>query len=756
MRLPTTVRWLALAWLAYTPLAQAVPTFAEVQQDFRSSETRVLSREGELLQRVRTDATVRRGDWVAMGDVSAALRTAMLLSEDRRFYEHSGVDWAAVTAAAWGNVWNKRTRGASTITMQLAGLLDGDWRRGSGGRSVVQKAGQTVAAQVLDRRWSKTQILEAYLNLVPFRGEVVGIDALSRTLFDKAPHGLDDREAAVAAALVRAPNARAVQVGQRACGVLKEMRSNQSVDCEAIVFFTEIALKKRAFDATDGIAPHFSRIALREQRQSQPRTQTAAATVRTPISAPLQRFAVDTLGQHLQELRASNVQDGAVVVLDNASGEVLAWVGSSGAFSQAQEVDAVLAPRQPGSTLKPFLYGQAIAEHKLTAASLIEDSPARIPTASGLYIPQNYDRSFKGWVTVRTALGASLNVPAVRALVMVGVDDFFDQLGRLGMPLRESGSYFGYSLALGSPEIPLLQLANAYRALANDGRYSPVAYRLQQGSKKPVATTQAMDASAAYIVGNMLADSNARVRTFGTSSVLGTRSWTAVKTGTSKDMRDNWALGWSDRYTVGVWVGNASGEAMHSVSGTSGAAPVWAAMMAFLHKDSPSRAPRAPAGVEERWVDFGPAPTGQPGGGYPLEARRQEWFLAGTAQAQFALDEQASGMDEMTSGRVRGRAVNTSHNGASMVSLARIVAPANGTIVAVDPDIPPDRQRLQFVADQASVRWRMDGKEVARGARWAWMPWPGRHQIELVNAKGDVLDTIRLEVRGAGVKQSKK
>ncbi|KAF5294561.1 hypothetical protein FQA39_LY19338 [Lamprigera yunnana] len=452
---------LACPWLGWShaPLwPRPCPSFAECSR-FSSRRTRVLSREGELLQRVRTDAAVRRGDWVALGDVSAALRTAMLLSEDRRFYEHSGVDWAAVTAAAWGNLWNQRTRGASTITMQLAGLLDGDWRRSSGRRTVVQKAGQTVAAQVLDRRWSKTQILEAYLNLVPFRGEVVGIDALSRTLFGKAAHGLDDREAAVAAAL---------------------------------------------------------------------------------------RFAVETLGQHLQELRASNVQDGALVVLDNASGEVLAWVGSSGALSQAQEVDAVLAPRQPGSTLKPFLYGQAIAERKLTAASLIEDSPARIPTASGLYIPQNYDRSFKGWVSVRTALGASLNVPAVRSLVMVGVDDFFDQLNHLGMPMRESGSYFGYSLALGSPEIPLLQLTNAYRALANGGRYSAVVYDKVNNAGKP-QYQQVLDAGAAFIVGDMLADNNARVRTFGTSSVLGTRSWTAVKTGTSKDMRDNWALGWSDR-----------------------------------------------------------------------------------------------------------------------------------------------------------------------------------------------------------------
>ncbi len=178
------------AWLALP--AWALPTFDEVRTGFRSSETLVLSREGEVVQRVRTDASVRRGQWQALADVSPALRQALVLSEDKRFYAHSGVDWAAVSAAAWGNLWNQRTRGASTLTMQLAGLLDGDasgfLRQGPGGRGVAQKLGQAVAAQVLDRRWRKDQILEAYLNLVPFRGEVVGIDALARTLFGKAPN----------------------------------------------------------------------------------------------------------------------------------------------------------------------------------------------------------------------------------------------------------------------------------------------------------------------------------------------------------------------------------------------------------------------------------------------------------------------------------------------------------------------------------------------------------------------------------------
>lgn len=353
----------------------------------------MLSREGEVLQRVRTDASVRRGQWLALQDISPALRTALVLSEDKRFYAHSGVDWQAASAAAWANLWNQRTRGASTITMQLAGLLDDaetakllDLRQRPGGRSVVQKIGQTVTAQVLDRRWSKAQILEAYLNLLPFRGELVGIDALSRTLFGKAAHGLDAREAAVAAALVRAPNALPALVAQRACGVLREMATASSAavarpDCDALDLFTTGALQRRQYAASDGVAPHFARRLLLQVAQAAANKKPSSLRLTSTLRAPLQRFAVQTLAQQLRELRGANAEDGAIVVLDNASGEVLAWVGSSGALSQAAEVDAVLAQRQPGSTLKPFLYAQAIAERRLTAASLIEDAPCA-PTPS--------------------------------------------------------------------------------------------------------------------------------------------------------------------------------------------------------------------------------------------------------------------------------------------------------------------------------------------------------------------------------------
>ncbi len=719
--------------------AWATATFDQVKHDYRPSDTLILDRHGELLQRVRTDASVRRGQWVALADISPALRTALVLSEDKRFYEHSGVDWRAVSSAAWANMWNTKTRGASTLSMQLAGLLDDELRASNSGRSMTQKIGQTFAAQVLEQRWRKDQILEAYLNLVPFRGEMVGIDALSRTLFGKAAHGLDEREAAIASALVRAPNAKTAQVAQRACGVLRLMQPGVKIDCEGLDLFAAGALQRKAFSATEGIAPHLARVLLAQV----PRPNSDNLTYRTTLRAPLQRFTVQTLTQHLRELRGRHVEDGAVVVLDNASGEVLAWVGSSGALSAAAEVDGVTALRQPGSTLKPFLYAQAIAERRLTAASLLEDSSSQIATAGGLYIPQNYDRKFKGLVSSRTALGASLNVPAVRTLVMVSPEAFHKQLKAIGLPLRESGDYYGYSLALGSSEVSLLNLSNAYRTLANGGRYGPVALAKNPKSGFKPTFTPALDGRAAFIVTDILADPLARARTFGTDSILATRFWSAVKTGTSKDMRDNWALGYSSHYTVGVWVGNASGAPMWDVSGTSGAAPIWAAVMQFLHQHEPSRAPAPPAGLVKTRVEFGEQ----------LEAARSEWFIQGTEQTLFAIDSGAG------SARPIKVSATKSFNdkmqpATSATSVSRITAPASGTIVALDPDIPPTHQRLSFSAQGQGVQWLLDGKPLARGNEVQWLPWPGRHVVQLLDARGQVADEIKLEVRGAGVRQA--
>ena len=446
--------------------AHAVPTFAEVKAAHRPSDFTLVDRRGAPLQTVRVDDSVRRLAWIPLAEMSPALRTAIVLSEDRRFWEHGGVDWQAVATSAWGNLWNTRTRGASTLTMQLAGLIDDGLARPSGGRSVGQKLGQAVTATRLEKTWKKTEILEAYLNSVPYRGEVVGIDALAQTLFAKHASGLDAQEAAIAAALVRSPNARPTEVAERACGVLVLQR----LDCVGVKGLAEASLARRGgMPIGAQLAPHFARRVL---------DRAGAPTQASPLDARLQRFAVGQLRRQLAELAGRNVEDGAVVVLDNASGEVLAWVGSSGDLSGAAEVDGVLARRQPGSTLKPFVYELAFEQRLITPATLIDDSPAQIATGAGLYLPQNYDHAWKGFVSARTALGASLNVPAVRVGAMVGTDALHARLNALGLALPQSAGWYGASLALGSADVSLLALSNAYRALANGGRYAPVAMAL--------------------------------------------------------------------------------------------------------------------------------------------------------------------------------------------------------------------------------------------------------------------------------------
>ena len=266
------------------------------------------------------------------------------------------------------------------------------------------------------------------------------------------------------------------------------------------------------------------------------------------LDGRLQAFALDAVKRQLAQLGAQNVADAAVLVADNASGEVLAYIGNSGAESSARYVDGVQAARQAGSTLKPFLYELAIEERLLTAASLLEDSPVNIVTPGGLYVPQNYDRDFKGMVSLRTALSSSLNVPAVRTLTLLGTDPFVERLRALGFDyVTQEGDYYGYSLALGSAEISLWQLANAYRTLAQGGVASPL--RLVPG--EAVHGMRVLDRAASFIVSDILADRLARSVTFGLANTLSTRYWAAVKTGTSKDMRDNWCVGFSARYHRG-------------------------------------------------------------------------------------------------------------------------------------------------------------------------------------------------------------
>ncbi len=701
--------------MSFPGAARALPSHAEVKADFQSSDIRLLDRRGRALDQVRTDFTVRRGDWVELDDISIALQRAVIRSEDQRFYEHAGVDWWSVLGAAWDNATSKSRRGASTLTMQLLGFVDEIHQR-KGGRSIVRKFDQAMQARELEQQWSKTQILEAYLNLASYRGELVGVDALARVMFQKRASGLDLREAALAAVLLRGPNASAPVLTQRACHLLRDL--GQPQDCEDLGDFVQGALSRRAAHWADSVqlAPHYARLVAAGLSGKGERA------IRTSLDADLQRFVTDITYRHIQAMSRSHASDAAVVVLDNESGQVLAYLGSTGGLSDARDVDHARALRQAGSTLKPFLYAQALEQTMITAASLLDDSAMNLESGAGQYVPQNYDKQFSGWVSARTALASSLNIPAVRVLLMLTPDAFVRRLQALGLPLTQTGDYYGYSLALGSADVSLLTLTNAYRALANLGGYSGVRY-LPGKDERPPTGERVVAEGAAWLVGDILSDRQARSRTFGLDSPLSTPFWTAVKTGTSKDMRDNWCLGWSARYTVGVWVGDSAGASMRNVSGVSGAGPIWHDVMSYLHRRHGSAQPPMPAGVHSRRIRFD----------RDIEPPRTEHFIADTGADVVRLAASAAPPAD---------------------ARPRIRKPAPGTIFALDPDIPVDNQRIVFeaagLAGQSApdVSWKMAGRELGEGGSVKWLPWPGRHRVELTDKKGVVLDSIEFEVRG--------
>lgn len=676
----------------------SVVPLAKVREEWRSSDAWLLDRNGEPLSRVRIDKSRRRGEWTALRDISPALVSVAISAEDKRFREHSGVDWFGMLGAVWDTGAGAH-RGGSTISMQLAALLNPELER-SGQRNILQKWRQMRQALAMEKEWSKDEILEAWLNLTPFRGEVEGIDAAARSLFGKRPAGLDKTESALLAALMRAPNATSSQVARRACALL----DSEPAACNSALIAATFLASRRFNDRLGDDAPHVARKLLTE----------AGERKRSTLDARTQRFAAETLGRHLRELEGRNVEDGALIVLDNASGEVLAWVGSSGDLSSAGQVDGVTAQRQPGSALKPFLYELAIERRLLTAASIVDDSPIAVTTTAGLYVPQNYDHSFRGRVSLRTALAGSLNVPAVRTLTLVGYESFYDRLRALGFDtLRQDADHYGYSLALGGGDVTLLALTNAYRTLANQGRASRASLLPEDSAPQWVTVA---DPKSSFIIGNILADSGARATTFGLASPLATRYPSSVKTGTSSDMRDNWAIGYSSRYTVGVWVGNFSGEPMHDVSGVTGAAPIWREVMDFLHEGKSSSPPAPPPGLVETRIRYANA----------VEPERQEWFVAGTETPVVAEIE-------------------------TPAARPRIVSPANGAVLAIDPDIPYGRQRVRVATAGASseTRLMLDGVHLkpANGTV-LWSPIPGFHVFQLVDNEDRELDRVQVTVRG--------
>lgn len=692
-------------WLEHRTRPRPLPAFDTVRAGYTSSEASLLDRNGELLQTLRQDYRLRRLAWTPLEQISPALPQAVIQAEDRRFYQHGGVDFVAMLGAVRDRLAGGAHRGASTVDMQLAARLQADLGGGSARRGLLQKLRQMRAALALNRHWSKPQLLEAYLNLVGFRGESQGVAAASWTLFAKSPAGLTGAEAWTLAALLPAPGATAQQVGQRAC-VLAGISGS---DCDVQRRLTLEALSRPPLLAATAAANDAPQLARRLLRQP-------GEQLRSTLDARIQRTAYRALQAQLRQLGGEEVRDGAAVVVDNASGEVLAYVGSAGPSSRSAQIDGARALRQAGSTLKPFLYALAIEKGLLTAASLLNDEPVALEAGPGLYLPQNYEHDYKGLVSVRTALAGSLNIPAVRTLLLSGLEPFRERLGQLGYVggLTEAGEYYGYSLALGSAEVSLLEQVNAYRVLANGGLWSPLKL-VPDAADAPSVTRAVISPQAAFIVSDILADRAARAVTFDFEGPLSTPYWAAVKTGTSKQLRDNWCIGFSHRYTVGVWVGNFEGDPMRTVSGITGAAPAWREIMDVLQQALPDAAPAPPPGLVQLAVRFEAG----------LEPPRQEWFVAGTESPTVVAAK---------AGPAR----------------ARLSSPANGSLIALDPDIPLARQHVVLSADGAAdgLQLQLDGRPQgsARKPR-LWTPIPGEHRLSLIGADGRQLDEVSFTVR---------
>lgn len=697
------MRWLLILGLMMAcRVVQAFepPTFPQVQQNWQSSYARLLDRHGHVLAYQRLNKQQHRFDWTPLEEVSPALIDALLFVEDRDFYKHHGVDWGAVSRSAVSYLTGQKARGASTLTMQLTAMLDPTLSWQTGGRSVKRKWQQLQAARQLEKTWTKAQILEAYINLMVWRGDLQGISTASLALFGKWPRGLNKQESILLVSLLAAPNASIKRIAERACLLIK---AGYQADCAEVQQLAVEQLSQRRLpieQRADSLS-----LAARLLNQAQQDYQTS-------IDKNLQDFSYHTLRSQLASLAAQKANAGAVLVLNNQTGEVLAYVANSGLVDDSVWVDGIYAPRQAGSTLKPFLYGLAFDKQLLTAASVLDDQTLNISTELGLYVPQNYEKDFKGAVTVRRALASSLNIPAVLTLNKVGIENFWKLLKDLDFSLQQQADYYGNALALGGADINLWQLANAYRALANQGQFSESSLEL---SPPTSPTKTILSPQASFIIADILSDRNARSLSFDYENALATPYWSAVKTGTSKDMRDNWCVGFSRRFTVAVWVGNMQGLPMRDVSGITGAAPVWQLVMNYLEAGAgQSFAPKPPEGVQQQTVEF--EGFNQP--------NYQEWFINGTEQSKVSYWPN---------------------------NVAQIVYPVSNTIIALDPDMPKNYQKVFFKAKTGGEQlsfWLNEQQLASAQQDYPWQPKRGRYLLQLKNLQEQVRAEVRFEVRG--------
>jgi penicillin-binding protein 1C len=762
----------------------------------------VLDRHGEVLYEARS-ASGMRGEWIPAAEVPPVVAYATMAAEDRRFRSHAGLDPLAIVRAAWRNVRaGAIVQGGSTITQQVAELLAARRADGRGPRGWRAQLREAVLALRIEHRLTKDEILALYLNLAPYGNQIEGVERAARAYFGVRSAQLTPAQAAFLAALPQQPSrfnpwrdADAARPRQRR--ILRAMAEQAWLtprDYETAVAEAPVLTR----EGTDAIAPHFVERVLADTAGRAPRR------ILTSLDASLQRTVSGIIAARRADLEAHHAFNVAVAVLDNRSGEWLAWEGSGNYFDAVHggTIDGVTTPRQPGSALKPFTYAAAF-ERGLHPGVVLPDVPSQFPTAEPgiLYSPRNYDGRFRGPLLARAALAGSENVPAVALASEIGVPAIARLLRRLGLStLDRNAAHYGLGLTLGNAEVRLDELVTAYAILARGGTGLETR-RVRALDDRPLAPSSAgervLSARTAFWIADVLADSESRAYTFGRGGSLEFPFAVAAKTGTSQAYHDNWAIGYVRDVTVGVWVGNFDRTPLSGSSGVTGAGPIFHdVMIAALQRIRGTLpvgdyTPVLPPTPDTRRASLcavsGLAPT-------PFCLRRvTEWVpvehspgdctwhhdsdaglitLWPERYRQWARDEGLLRQDAApygmevppAGGAIEDRAsgapaglVSPAGNGAiadetAVVGL-RIVAPLAGATYMIDPTLRPEFQTLPLRAagaERAAVlRWFVNGTPVGSAVAGETLRWPlarGRHAIVVRDATGREA-AARIEVR---------
>lgn len=628
-------------------------------------------------------------DTVALHDVPTFLQQAFLSAEDQRFYRHKGGDWLARMQALKQNILADRVvRGASTISEQVVKMLH------PRPRTLWSRWCEGVAAARLEQKFGKSEIFEFYLNQVPYRAQRRGIVQAARYYFNRDLSTLNQQEMLALAVMVRAPQWLNPHGDTRrlhnAVAVLHQRMSAAG--------YKMSLLKPQSYavvaDQHELDASHF----VRNIRQHSANERFDKGRAFTTLDAQLQAATQTLLDRRLQGLAARGVKNGAVLISDHQSAEVLAWVvGYAGQEGKsANDIDAVLARRQPGSTLKPLLYAKAM-QKGWTAATMLHDTPLEESVGLGLHAYQNYSGSYYGLISLREALGNSLNIPAVKAVQFVGSAQFLDFLYAVGIQsLGGHPNVYGDGLALGNGEVSLYELVQAYSVIARMGEYKTLS--MLEGESASAERYPVLSEDISSIIADILSDPVAREKEFGRDSVLNFPYQTAVKTGTSSDYRDAWALGFNDRYTVGVWMGDMSYAPMDNITGSTGPAIVLRAVFNELNRHREVK----PLYLSPRLVKHAVChDDGQAADASCLA--RDEWFVPGSSPA--------------TAG----------HAPAEL----RLRKPTPGLRLAMDPRIPNESEYFEFSlgvgATVNKVKWYVNQELIAttEDPVYLWQLAPG-------------------------------